>query len=56
MSEVVPTPEEMKKMEKLLKKNLKREQQGKPPIVPRPEGMSRKAWRGMKKGKPDIVH
>ncbi|MGK0256984.1 MAG: hypothetical protein ACI96M_000412 [Candidatus Azotimanducaceae bacterium] len=50
MSEVVPTPDEVKKQAKLAKKNLKREQQGKPPIIPRPEGMCRKAWKEM--GKP----
>ena len=56
MSSVMPTPDELKKLAKLAKKNEKREQQGKPPIIPKPEGMSRKAWKDMAKGRPPIVH
>ncbi len=56
MNGVMPGPDEFKKLAKLAKKNAKREQQGKPPIVPKPEGMSRKAWKDMTKGKPPIVH
>jgi len=56
MRNVMPDPDELKKQAKLAKKNAKREEKGKPPIVPRPDGMSRKAWRDMKKGKPPVAH
>jgi hypothetical protein len=56
MNGVVPEPDELKRTAKLAKKNAKREEQGKPPIIPKPEGMSRKAWKDMAKGKPPIVH